>query len=125
MFPRDFYEILHVLGIALIFSAIGAVAIDAAGGGSRKSAKSRGLVMGIHGVGALLILVGGFGMLARMGFMHGTAFPGWIIAKIVIWLLLSIAIVLPYRVPSLSRPMFVLLPFLAGAAVYLALYKPI
>ena len=125
MFSRDFYEILHVLGIALMFSAMGAVAIDAAGGGSRKSAKNRGLVLAMHGIGALLILVGGFGMLARMGFMHGAAFPGWIIAKIVIWILLGTAIVLPYRVPSLAKPMFVLLPFLAGAAVYFALYKPI
>jgi hypothetical protein len=64
-------------------------------------------------------------MLARMGFMHGAAFPGWIIGKIVIWLLLSIAIVLPYRVSSLAKPMFVILPLLAAAAVYLALYKPI
>ena len=125
MFPRDFYEILHVLGIALMFSAMGAVAIDAAGGGSRKTAKSRGLVMAVHGLGALLILVGGFGMLARMGFVHGSAFPGWIIGKIVIWVLLGTAIVLPYRVPSLAKPMFVLLPLLAAAAVYLALYKPI
>ena len=123
MFPRDFYEILHVLGIALVFSAIGAVSMHAANGG-RRTGGSRGLVLGMHGFGSLLILVGGFGMLARMGFLHGSAFPGWLIGKIVIWLLVSLAIVLPYRSAATARPVFVLTPLLAGVAVYLALYKP-
>lgn len=125
MFPRDFYEILHILGIALIFSAIGGATIHAANGGTRKGGGSKALVMSSHGIGSLLILVGGFGMLARMGFMHGASFPGWLIGKIIIWVLVSVAIVLPYRAPSLAKPLFVFLPLLAAAAVYLALYKPI
>jgi hypothetical protein len=83
------------------------------------------LVGTVHGVGAFLILLGGFGMLARMGFLHGSNFPGWLWAKIVIWALLSAIVLLPYRKAALARPFIVLLPLLAGVAVYMALYKPV
>jgi hypothetical protein len=124
MFPRDFYEILHVLGIAMIFVAIGGVAVHAANGGSKATSGTRGLVSTMHGLGALLILVGGFGMLARIGFQHGGNFPGWLWVKIAVWLVLSAVVLLPYRKPALARPFVVLLPLLAGVAVYMALYKP-
>ena len=35
MFPRDFYEILHIVGIAMLFLAIGGVATHAANGGTK------------------------------------------------------------------------------------------
>lgn len=123
MFPRDFYEILHIVGIAMLFVAIGGVAVHAANGGTKASSTTRPLVGSIHGVGALLILTGGFGMLARMGMVRG-AFPGWLWGKLIIWTILSAIVLLPYRNPSLARPFLFLLPLLAGAAVYLALYKP-
>ncbi|MCC6242881.1 MAG: hypothetical protein IT353_08570 [Gemmatimonadaceae bacterium] len=124
MFPRDFYEVLHIIGIAMLFVAIGGVAVHAANGGSKSASSTRGLVGSMHGLGALLILVGGFGMLARMGLVQG-AFPGWLWGKLIIWTILSAIVLLPYRKPELARPFLRLLPLLAGAAVYLALYKPI
>lgn len=124
MFPRDFYEILHIVGIAMLFVAIGGVSVHAANGGSKASSTTRPLVGSVLGLGSLLILVGGFGMLARMGFQHGAGFPGWIIGKLIIWLLLSAIVLMPYRRPALARPFLLLLPLLAGVAVYLALYKP-
>jgi hypothetical protein len=123
MFPRDFYEILHVLGIAMLFVAIGGVAVHAANGGTKATSNTRPLVGSIHGLGALLILTGGFGMLARMGLVRGS-FPGWLWGKIIIWTILSAIVLLPYRNPALARPFLFLLPLLAAAAVYLALYKP-
>ena len=124
MFPRDFYEILHILGIALLFAAIGGVAVHAANGGNKTNSGTRGMVSSIHGIGALLILVGGFGMLARIGFQHGTNFPGWLWVKIIVWLVLSAVALLPYRKPALAKPFLIVLPLLAGVAVYMALYKP-
>lgn len=124
MFPRDFYEVLHIIGIALVFSAIGGVAIHAANGGARNTASTRRLVSIVHGIGMLLILVGGFGMLARMGFQHGANFPGWLWVKLIVWLLLGGLAMVPYRKPEMARPFFVILPLLAGVAVYMALYKP-
>lgn len=124
MFPRDFYEILHIIGIAMLFLAIGGVAVHAANGGTKATSSTRKLTGSVHGFGALLVLVGGFGMLARMGFQHGAAFPGWLIGKLLIWLVLSAITLVPYRRPELARPFLVLLPLLAGTAAYLALYKP-
>jgi len=124
MFPRDFYEILHVFGIALIFVALGGVSIHAANGGDKQTSQTRRLTASLHGAGALFILVGGFGMLARIGFKHGSNFPGWLWGKLIIWLLLSVVVLLPYRKPALARPLVLIMPLLAGTAVYLALYKP-
>lgn len=125
MFPRDFYEILHIIGIAMLFVAIGGVATHAANGGTKAGSQTRPLMGTMHGLGALLILVGGFGMLARMGFQHGANFPGWLWVKLIIWVILSAIVLLPYRRPALAKPFLVVLPLLAGVAVYMALYKPI
>lgn len=124
MFSRNFYELLHIIGIALMFVAIGGVSIHAANGGTKTESATRKLVSMGHGIGALLVLVGGFGMLARIGFAHGTNFPAWLWTKIVIWLLLSAVVLLPYRKPILARPFFIVGPLLAGVAVYMAVYKP-
>jgi hypothetical protein len=124
MFPRDFYEILHIIGIAMLFVAIGGVSVHAANGGSKAGSQTRPLVGTVHGLGSLLILVGGFGMLARIGFQHGANFPGWLWVKLIVWVMLSAIVLLPYRRPALARPFVVLLPLLAGVAVYMALYKP-
>lgn len=124
MFPRDFYEILHIVGIAMLFLAIWGVATHAANGGTKAGSQTRGLMSSVHGVGALLILVGGFGMLARIGFKHGANFPGWLWVKLIVWLVLSAIVLLPYRKPALAKPFIFILPLLAGLAVYMALYKP-
>lgn len=124
MFPRDFYEVVHLIGIAMLFVAIGGVTVHAANGGNKATSDTRRLVSSVHGMGALLILVGGFGMLARIGFQHGANFPGWLWTKLIIWVVLSAVVLVPYRRPDLARPLFVGLPLLAGVAVYMALYKP-
>lgn len=125
MFSHSFYLLLHILGIALMFAAIGGVAIHAANGGTKSSSSTRKLVSIGHGVGALIVLVGGFGMLARLGMQHGAGFPAWLWVKIGIWLVLSAVVLLPYRKPALARPFFILMPLLAGFAAYMAVYKPI
>lgn len=124
MFSREFYEIMHIIGIAFIFSAMGGVAVHAANGGTRKASTTRTLVAVLHGLGALMILTGGFGMMARMGMM-GQGFPGWLIVKLFVWVLVSGLILLPYRSMSLAKPFLIGLPLLAGVAAYMALYKPI
>ncbi|WP_396200096.1 hypothetical protein [Gemmatimonas sp.] len=124
MFPRDFYEILHIVGIAMVFIAIGGVATHAANGGTKTTSSTRPLIGSIHGLGAFLILLGGFGMLARLGFLHGGNFPGWLWVKIIVWVILSAVVLLPYRRPGFAKPFLLVLPLLAGVAVYMALYKP-
>ena len=124
MFPRDLYEIIHVIGLAMLFVAIGGVAVHAANGGTKTNSATRRLVSIVFGGGSFLILLGGFGMMARLGLVRGMP-PAWLIVKMLIWLLLSGIVLLPYRRPALARPFLLLLPLLAGVAVYMAVYKPI
>lgn len=123
MFPRNFYLVMHIIGIAFLFAAMGGVAVHAANGGTRGASKTRTMVAAIHGLGALMILTGGFGMMARLQMM-GQPMPAWIIVKLFIWVLLSGVILLPYRSAALAKPFFIGLPLLAGVAAYMALYKP-
>jgi hypothetical protein len=106
-----------------MIAALGGAAIHAANAGTRDASLTRRLVSASHGIALLLVLVGGFGMLARLGLAaHGL--PGWIWAKLVIWVTFAALIALPYRRPQLARAVFVTLPILAVVAGLLALTKP-
>ncbi|MFZ5495025.1 MAG: SirB2 family protein [Verrucomicrobiota bacterium] len=52
----------------------------------------------ITGIASLLVLVSGFGLLARI---HANQFSGWVIVKLVCWLLLSGLAGIVYRRPDL------------------------
>ena len=124
MLSHQFYNVVHILGIVLLVMALGGMALHAANGGTRRENAARGLIAALHGIGAFLILLGGFGMLARLGVMHGSGFPGWIWVKLVVWVLLGAAALLPYRRPALARPLLFVVPGLAAVAAYMAVYKP-
>lgn len=125
MFSHQFYNVLHIIGIVLVMAALGGAALHAMSGGTRATNPARGLIAAMHGGGVLLILVGGFGMLARLGFMHGANFPGWLWVKLLIWISIAAALLVPYRKPQLARPLLLTLPILGGVAAYMAIYKPL
>ena len=125
MFSHAFYNVVHIIGIVLAMSALGGMAVHALNGGTRQTNRARALLGAVHGVGVLLILVGGFGMLARLGFRHGASFPGWIWVKLAVWVTVTALPALAYRRPALARPVFLALPVLGGLAAYMAIYKPV
>ena len=125
MFSHAFYNVVHVVGVVLVTSALGGAALHAANGGTRETNRARGLVAALHGLGVLLILVGGFGMLARLGFRHGANFPGWLWVKLAVWAALAALLFVPSRRPALARPVYLALPVLGGLAAYMAIYKPV
>jgi hypothetical protein len=113
----EFYKVLHVLGIVLVFMALGAQAFHGANGGSKDTNKVAGLVMGTHGLGLLLLLVAGFGMLAKIQSMSA-GLPGWLHPKLLIWVLIGAAPVLLNRKPELGKIMWFVLPLLALGGAY-------
>lgn len=121
MISLNVYKLLHLLGVMMVFIALGGVAIHAATGASRQSNPNRRALGVLHGVGLLLLLVAGFGMLPRLG---ASMTGGWLWTKVVIWLLLGGATVLPYKGRSLASAMLGLVPLLGLLAAYLAIYKP-
>lgn len=124
MLPYGFYKIVHLIGITAAWTALGALALHHANGGTKEGNRGRKAVAALHGIGVLLILIGGFGMLARLGFQHGANFPGWLWVKLATWALIAVALLLPTRAPALAKPMLFVLPLLAGLATAMAVYKP-
>ena len=120
MLSHSVYNVVHVFSVFLLFVALGGLFLHAINGGTKESNQGRKLVVISHGVAMVLILVAGFGMLAKLG----AGFPGWAIAKFVLWVLLGAAVAIPYRRPELARPLWLLAPVLGGAAAWLAIYKP-
>jgi hypothetical protein len=120
--PFLVYKTFHLVGVMLTVVALGGMAIHAANGGTRDQSLTRRLTTASHGLGLLLVLVAGFGMLARLG---GTAGSGWVLIKLVIWLTLGAAAVVPYRRPQFARALFLIVPLLAALAAIVAITKPL
>ena len=114
------YKLLHILGLVLVFMALGAQAFHGANGGTKATNKVRGLVMGTHGLGILLLLVAGFGALAKLQSMSA-GLPGWLHPKLLIWVLLGAAPAILNRKPEWGKIMWVALPLLAVGAAYFGL----
>lgn len=115
------YKMLHILGLAYLLAALGAITFHAAGGGNR-DAPGRKMAGRLHGVSLVVMLVSGFGMLARLGVSGG--FPLWVWGKLVLWLVMGGVIALPYRKPQFAKALWLLVPALVAIGGYLALYKP-
>ena len=121
MIPYPVYKTLHFIGLFMLFIGLG--------GGAALLAfvepmpqKARKWIGMFHGVGLLFALVGGFGMMARLG-IHWP-FPGWISAKLAIWILLGASIAMIKRRAAPSGAFSLGLILLGGLAAYLAVWKP-
>ena len=123
MIPYETYKVLHILGVLLAFATLGGLALTMANGATRSTSSVRRLIAITHGVATFVILLGGFGALARLGVMHGNL-PGWVLVKLACWAVLAVLVAIPYRKPALARTIFWLLPVLGGIAVVMAIYKP-
>ena len=112
--PYELYNILHIIGAIVTLMALGAAAAGAA-----ESFKK--VITIQHGVGLLLLLVGGFGMLARLE----VGFPPWVWVKLALWLGLG-ALLMQIRLrPQHAKAMWFASILVAATAVFFAIYKPI
>tara|TARA_B100000029_G_scaffold462159_2_gene494432 strand:+ start:774 stop:1118 length:345 start_codon:yes stop_codon:yes gene_type:complete len=86
MINLQFYQIVHIVSVILLagitFSAIA----------SPKPERRKSMLMS-SGIVAMVVLITGFGALARMGL----AFPGWVAIKVVCWLVLAMATPMAFR----------------------------
>ena len=121
--PYSVYKLMHFLGIFMLITALAVTSMHVLRGGSRTDNPYRRILGITHGVAVLLILTGGFGMLARLDVMQG-GLPNWIYAKLVIWVALAAALVVPYRGPGYARALLIVVPLLAVVGGAVALYKP-
>jgi len=116
------YKIIHILGLILLFQSLGASIFSRLSDPEGTAGHSNRMLMTMHGIGLFLMLLGGFGMLARLEI--GFPFPLWTWLKIVVWLLLGAAPVLAKRQPHRARTWWSLIFLLGALAAFLGLYKP-
>ena len=105
------YKIIHLTGIAALSLGLGGMI---AGGNNRK------IFSILQGIGLLVMLVSGFGLLAKLHL----GFPHFAIAKTVIWLVIG---GMPVILRKLRVPTFVSIIIsltLAGIMVWLGVTKP-
>lgn len=116
----EFYKVLHLAAAMYLFASLGGMALHAMNGGTRADNPSHRVLVITHGVSLLVLLVAGFGAVAKLGVPMG----GWVAAKVVIWLALGGAIAVAGRRPEAGKALFFALPLLGAVAGWLAVTKP-
>lgn len=121
MLPYETYKLIHLLGIIFLFLSLGGYLTLA----SNKTLVSRRLIAFTHGISIIVILVAGFGLLARLGFVAFQTWPLWVWVKLVIWVILAVVVILIRRMPELRVSLWFVVPILGVVAAYMAIFKVI
>jgi len=107
----NFYQVLHIIGISMVFLGYGALLARSMAAPDNVSVRKLGSIT--SGIGLLLILVAGFGLVAKLGYNYTET---WILVKFVIWLIFGGLIVLINRKPQLAILLWCLLIALSATA---------
>lgn len=116
----ELYKVLHILGLLTLFT--GLVATWAIYLKGKPNPSLRKQLAWFHGIGLLIMLITGFGMLARLGFM--AHMPGWAYAKMGIWVILGGSTALAKRKANWGLPLLTVWILLGVTAAYFAILKP-
>lgn len=121
----EFYKVLHLFGLFLTFTGLTIVLISS----WMAKAKSvevpnqiRILGAATHGVGLIFVLVAGFGLAARLNYMQGL--PGWIYAKLVLWLIAGGIFAVAKRKSEKGLIIYTVFILTATLGAWLAVNKP-
>ena len=98
--PIQFYQLLHFIGIILVFFSFGSILVRSMA--QLNDPRLRKLAAITNGVGLLLTLVAGFGLLAKMDY----GFPGWVLVKIAIWVAFGGLLAVINRKPELCKMLY-------------------
>ena len=104
------YQVMHVLSMVLLTAIVFQTFAN-------PDPARKGRTMMLTGCLSLLMLVGGFGVLA----VYKIGFPVWVLVKVVCWFALSAVAGVAYRAPSkipLLRWMVLILVAIAVGTVY-------
>ncbi len=119
MLSYETYKLIHLLGVIFLFLSLGGYLTLS----STKTPVSRKLIALTHGIAVIVILVAGFGLLARLGFSAFQSWPLWVWVKITVWIILAVIVILIRRMPELKISLWVIIPILGVIAAYMAIFK--
>jgi hypothetical protein len=110
------YKVFHVIAIVALVSGLVAVLVLP----RATHGRHRRLAHMVTGIAALIALVSGFGLHARLG----GVWQGWVVTKIAMWITLLAILVWFRRGPAAApaTPWVLVLP--AAVAIFMAIYKP-
>jgi len=120
MLTHTTYKVVHLLGIFLLVCGIGGLWAMAAAATDESRRAARKLILATHGTAMFIILLGAFGMIARLGIAW--PWPLWIWIKVGIWLALGALPVLLRRAETPVGALFYLTPILGAIAAWAALF---
>lgn len=113
--PYPIYKMIHVVAIVLFFSSMAMASV-------KTDRSKRGMI--ITGISLVLILVSGFGLIARLGISHGAGWPLWLYVKLGIWFIVGGAgHMIMKRRPQFLEKFFWISIGLLVLASYMANYK--
>src|SRR6185369_12606400 len=70
------YKVIHILGVLFVFASLGALILASRDGVERGS--GRKLAGMTHGIAMLVVLIAGFGAMARLGMPNPAHWPLWV-----------------------------------------------
>ncbi|TVP78000.1 MAG: hypothetical protein EA353_09340 [Puniceicoccaceae bacterium] len=108
----NFYQVLHLVGILMVFLGYGALLARSMAAPGNVSVRKLGSIT--SGIGLVLIFIAGFGLISKLGHSFTDT---WILVKFVIWLLLGGLIALINRKPQMALLLWWLLLALGALAV--------
>lgn len=117
----DLYKVIHMTGILMVFLSLGGAITHAIANSGKEFPWKKSLSI-THGIGLFIILLGGFGRLARLGIFW--PIPGWVIVKLLIWIILGAALTFILKRPEQARSFWLLTLLLGIFAAILAVFKP-
>jgi uncharacterized membrane protein SirB2 len=122
MIAYEVYKMVHLIGIFMILLSLGGVSAYAINGGDKANNTFRKGLGITHGIGLVLVLVAGFGLLARLNISW--PWPGWVFVKLAVWLIFGVLSAVAYRMGNRGRSLWYIMILLGAIAIYAAVQKP-
>ncbi|MCG9894010.1 MAG: hypothetical protein MH204_00860, partial [Fimbriimonadaceae bacterium] len=107
MLSYQFYHFFHLGGLATVLLALGAMPFVMLAPEEKRKGLRRPLGI-LHGVALAIMVISGFGLLARLGITDGL--PLWVILKLGVWVVLGVWPMAAYRLGAKSPVLTAFLP---------------